>query len=142
MFKIITAIVLGVVLLVPIEGAQEKSPPKATEVTPEQFMAQVDKSNAALDKYAKLPCDNKDETVINDLVTQIGNLKIAYKNTPNGQDASIQLRETELFLGFLEVATSYTSSKNSICLGDKNKKDKDKDEHEPTPALHPHNLKS
>lgn len=125
-------------VLVLIKGSQSTAPPPTPE---QQYMIQVDKSNAALDKYLKLPCesDPKDiKAVSTELSTQMGNLETAYQNLPSNQDILVQSRETELFIGYIELVNKYVPAKIHACMGDK-----DKDNSTPNPAPVPaHNITS
>lgn len=116
--------ILLVAFLVPIEATQSENaspptPPAATvkPITPDQYLAQVDKSNAALDKFLKLPCDDKGiPDAAQDLMTQMVNLKDAYAGLPDtGQDVLVQDRESELYVGFIDLANSYIKEKQETC---------------------------
>ena len=43
------------------------------------------------------------------------NLNTAYENLPDNQDALTQDRETELFVGFIELANKYVPLKIDAC---------------------------
>ena len=96
---------------------QEK--PSKTVTPEEQFTAQVAASNVALMAFINLSCDDtKAPTVAKELAAQLDNLKAAYKNLPQDQDPLAQMRDTELFIGFMELTTITVPDKKKSCSKD------------------------
>lgn len=130
----VALIVTLAALLLPLEATQTPAPtPAPKPMSEQQFIAQIDKSNVAMDKFLRLPCDDKGiPDAAQDLLTQINNLKEAYKNISNtGQDTLVQTRETELYIGFIELADSYIPEKRQGCAP------ADKPDSDPSPPIIP-----
>lgn len=110
---------VGGSVLIPVKAHNTPPVPQPPTPTPEQqYIAQIDKANVALNAYLQLPCDSKPEdikAVIAELTAQVTGLKDAYNGLPKGQDFAVQTRETELILGFVQLENTYVPIEVRAC---------------------------
>lgn len=101
----------------------KKPAPKLVETFDTQYMAQVDKTNAALRDYANTPCIELEfEEAQKNLEKEDTVLIGMYHSIPEGEDEIVQAKQVELYVGFLQLATGAADQQKTCIEHYKNQK--------------------
>jgi hypothetical protein len=100
--------------------AQDKKT-QPTETFDQKYMAQVEKANVALQKYANTSCTSAEFNKASDnLIKEADALEVLYKGIPDDEDDVLQSKQIEIEIGFVKLALQIADNQ-SKCVDDAKK---------------------
>jgi hypothetical protein len=115
-------LLVAALILSSVSSSPKKPTPKFTETFDQQYMAQVDKTNAALRTFANTPCTAPEfRDAVDKFKENTALLGGLYRAIPEGQDDIVFAKEVELYIGFLSVAQESVDRQNQCIKENKPK---------------------